>query len=125
VIGKGSLVLESLADELTAENGIRFTVRDRLEADADNLWPVAECSVTQDPLRIKCASADKRLKAALKAVPAAQRAFRWFLKMRRVPLTAPFKSPITVTLTYGKGMDRVGVIGDCAALGSSIVCKEF
>jgi cysteine-rich repeat protein len=125
VVGKGSLVLESVADELTAEDGIRFTVRDRLEADADYLWTVAECGVTQSPLRIKCDSPDKRLKAKLKAVPAAPDAFRWFLKMRRLPLNAPFKSPITVTLTYGKGMDRVGVIGDCAALGSSIVCKEF
>src|SRR5262245_12455286 len=38
---------------------------------------------------------------------------------------APFKSPVTVTLTYGPDIDRVGIIQDCKAGNSSITCKEF
>src|SRR5262249_49127563 len=44
---------------------------------------------------------------------------------RLASLIAPFKSPITVTLTYGAGIDRAGVIHDCAAKNASIVCREF
>jgi len=33
--------------------------------------------------------------------------------------------PITVPLTYGAGIDRVGVIHDCAARNASIVCRGF
>ena len=48
----------------------------------------------------------------------------------RIQANAPpnahiFKSPITVTLSYCAGIDRVGVIHDCAAKNASIVCREF
>jgi hypothetical protein len=45
--------------------------------------------------------------------------------MKKLSLIAPFKSPITVTLSYGAGIDRVGVIHGCAAKNASIVCREF
>ena len=61
----------------------------------------------------------------LKPVPATPNAVRWAFKMKKLSLVAPFKSPITVTLTYGAGIDRVGVIHDCAAKNASIVCREF
>ena len=124
-IGRGSFVLEHPADEVTAEEGVRFTVRDRLETDVHDFWPEAECGVTRRPLRIKCASADRRLRVALRGVPAAPNAVRWYLRMKGLPLQAPFKSALTVTLSYGKGIDRVGVIEDCEAKGASIACKEF
>ena len=38
---------------------------------------------------------------------------------------APFKNDVTLTLTYGPGIDRVGRIQDCRAGNSSLMCKEF
>jgi len=124
-IGKGSFVSLVPADALTSAQGITFRVRDRLESDVQHFWTSAECAVTQSTGRIKCLSADKAFRADLKPVPATPNAVRWAFKMKKLPLIAPFKSPITVTLTYGAGLDRVGVIHDCAAKNASIVCREF
>jgi hypothetical protein len=124
-IGKGSFVSLVPADALTAAQGITFRVRDRLESDVQHFWTSAECAVTASTGRIKCLSADKAFRADLKPVPATPNAVRWAFKMKKLSLIAPFKSPITVTLTYGAGIDRVGVIHDCAAKNASIVCREF
>ena len=124
-VGKGSFVSLVPADALTSAQGITFRVRDRLESDVQHSWASAECAVTQSTGRIKCLSADKAFRADLKPVPATPNAVRWAFKMKKLSLIAPFKSPITVTLTYGAGLDRVGVIHDCAAKNASIVCREF
>jgi hypothetical protein len=52
-------------------------------------------------------------------------AVRWKFKMTKQAALAPFREPITVTLSYGPGIDRVGLIVDCLKKNNTIICKEF
>jgi len=125
-VAKGFFVALTPAEALTSAQGIRFRVRDRLESDVEHFWTSAECAVTPSNGRIKClgAGGDKSFRADLKPVPRDPSTVRWSLKMKRLTLDAPFKAAVSVTLTYGNGIDRVGPIIDCAAKNASIVCKE-
>jgi hypothetical protein len=123
--GKGSFTWTTPLDQPTPANGISVTVKDRLETDLERTWLATHCKVRQGPQRIRCLSPDKRFKVSTTAVAAAPQSVKWLFRIKRTPLEAPFKAPISVTLTYGDGIDRYGIIQDCAARGTSIVCKEF
>lgn len=125
VVAKGHFVSTTPADLFTSAQGITFRVRDRLESDVSHAWTTGECQVTAGTGRVRCQSADKRWAADFKPVPQTPTAVRWSFKMKRNPVLAPFKGAITVTLSYGAGIDRVGLIQDCAAKNAAIVCKEF
>lgn len=125
IVAKGDFVALAPAEQLTHTAGITFRVRDTRESDATYVWTAAECAHTPKNGRIKCKSPDKRFRADLKPVPKQPAAVRWKLKMTRIGVQAPFREPVTVTLTYGAGIDRVGIIVDCGVKTNSIVCKEF
>jgi hypothetical protein len=61
----------------------------------------------------------------IEPVPATPNAVRYAIKLKGLHTIAPFKNDVTVTLTYGPGIDRVGRIQDCRAGNSTLTCKEF
>ncbi len=124
-VAKGHFVTLTTADAFTHDNPITARVQDRLEGDALYTWAVTDCAFTPSTARLKCRSADKLFSGYFRPVPATPNAVRYTLKFKDLPVLAPFKSPITVTLTYGAGIDRVGHIEDCKAGNTSITCKEF
>jgi len=85
----------------------------------------ADCALTPSNGRLKCISADKRFKGDFKPVPSTPNAVRYSIKFKNIVLRAPFKNDVTLTLTYGPGIDRVGKIQDCRAGNSTLTCKEF
>ncbi len=125
LVAKGDFVALLPVEQLTHLQGIGFRVSDTRETDTTYFWPPSECAFTPNNGRIKCKSADKRYRADLKPVPKQPSAVRWKFKMIKQGALAPFRDPITVTLTYGPGIDRVGIIVDCAIKTNGIVCKEF
>src|SRR5262249_34627980 len=112
-------------ERLTHTQGIAFRVRDTLETDVSHFWPPEDCLFTPTTGRIKCKSPDKAYRADLKPILKQPGAVRWKFKMTKQAPLAPFREPITVTLTYGPGIDRVGLIVDCLKKNNTIICKEF
>jgi hypothetical protein len=125
VVAKGHFVALTPPELFTGANGVTARIQDRLETDVSHTWDVADCALTPSNGRLKCLSADKRFKGDFKPVPATPSAVRYAIKFKNIVLRAPFKNDVTLTLTYGPGIDRVGKIQDCRAGNSNLTCKEF
>ena len=55
------------------------------------------------------------------------RVIRYTLKVLKLPIGGQaFSEPVTVTLfNVGSGIDRVGIIHDCAATNGQLTCREL
>lgn len=87
-------------------------------------WGATRCR-TAAPSVWPAARANKSNKIALLPVPTAPTAIRFAAKIKLAGVVPPFRDPITVTMTYGDGIDRAGSITDCKAGNTTISCKEF
>jgi hypothetical protein len=125
VVAKGHFVALAPADLFTAAAGVTARVQDELETDVAHFWATAECAFTPSNGRYKCLSPDKRFRGDFKPVPQTPNAVRYAVKFKGLATIAPFKNDVTVTLTYGAGIDRVGRIQDCRAGNTTLTCKEF
>ena len=71
----------------------------------------------------------RRLVAVLGLLALARRnaIFRFTARVRGLTLEAPFQGPVTVRITHGNAIDRVGTIGACdaapTALFGVIMCR--
>jgi cysteine-rich repeat protein len=120
---KGHFISLFAIDQLSATNGIAVRVRDQFENDASHFWPFSECKVSSTG-RVKCVGADRTTKGVFKPLPPTPSAVIYSFKLKRLRSQAPFKEPLEVTVSYGPGIDRVGVITDCINKAKLIVCKE-
>ena len=125
VVAKGHFVALAPVEIFTAAQGVTARVQDTLETDVAHTWAAVECPLTPSNGRVKCLSLDKRFKGDFKPVPQTPNAVRYNVKMKGLPTIAPFRNDVTLTLTYGPGIDRVGKIKDCRAGNSTLTCKEF
>lgn len=124
-VAKGHFVTIHPAEAFTGVAGVTARITDRTETDVSYTWPFSECAFTPSNQRLKCQSADKRFAGDFKPVPATPTAVRYKVKFKGLPILAPFRSPVTVTISYGAGIDRVGLIQDCKAGNVTVVCKEY
>jgi hypothetical protein len=122
---KGHFVALGPAEAFTGAQGVSGRIQDELETDVAHTWATTDCALTPSTGRLRCLSADKRFLGDFKPVPATPNAVRYRLKFKGLQTRAPFKNDVTVILTYGAGIDRVGRIKDCAAGNASLTCKEF
>ena len=124
-VAKGHFVALAPAEIFTGAQGVTARMQDELETDVAYTWPVSQCALTPSNGRLKCLSPDKRFKGDFKPVPQTPNAVRYNVKFKGLATIAPFKNDVTVTITYGLGIDRVGRIKDCRAGNRTLTCKEF
>jgi hypothetical protein len=132
---KGDFVL--LASEVFAPPTITARVVDGIILDQSTpspTGPAAACVVATSGRAIKCKQPAPQntvqTTAAFKLsppVPGSDRVVRFSLKIAKLAVGGTaFSEPVTVTLTdTGSGIDRVGVIMDCAPTNGQLTCREF
>jgi hypothetical protein len=125
---RGSLVAKGYfvtgPDVFTGADGVVARIQDRLETDVQLVWAAVACINTPKNGSWKCSSVDRKVVGTFKPVPANPIEIRYKLKATNLSMLAPFKSAITLTLTYGPGIDRDGQIHDCRPGNSLLTCKE-
>ena len=126
------------ADVFSAVSGIGFRVTDSLGLDTTALgvpspvWPTATCTTLTDPAttvikKIRCRSANHNSIGTFTALrpfnPAGNQAYKFAVTFRKLATIAPFSAPVTVEMSYGAGIDRVGTISLCAANAAGLSCR--
>jgi hypothetical protein len=132
---KGDFVL--LVGESFAPASIGARVVDGLSLDQETPAPggsAAICAVSASGRNIRCkqtapqaslqTTARFKLSSASSAVA---RVVKFSLKIAKLAISGgAFSEPVTVTLTdLGSGLDRVGIIHDCAAANGQLTCREL
>ncbi|MGH7893731.1 MAG: thrombospondin type 3 repeat-containing protein [Candidatus Binatia bacterium] len=132
---KGDFVL--LASESFAPPEIGARIVDAINFDQSTPLPAgvaAACVVSPSGRSIRCKQPGPQETVQTTAVfkfsnaPAgAPRVVQFSLKLAKLSVGGTaFAEPVTVTLSDpGSGIDRVGVITDCAATNGQLTCREF
>jgi len=134
IIVKGDFVL--LAAETFTPPAISARVVDAIEVDQSAPAPSAPavaCTTSSSGRVVRCSQGPQdtvQTVAIFKlsnSAPGADRVVRYRMKITKLTLGGTaFSEPVTVTVTdLGSGIDRVGVIVDCAASNGQLVCREF
>jgi len=96
------------------------------------VWPAATCTSLTDAAsgvikKIRCRSADRHYTGSFTALrplnATGNQAYKFTVKLRKLATVAPFAAPVTVEMTYGTGIDRIGIINLCAANSSGLSCR--
>jgi hypothetical protein len=126
------------SEVFSAASGIGLRVTDSLGLDTTALgvpspvWPMATCTSLSDNAtgvikKIRCRSTNRNYTGTFTALrpfnPAGNQAYKFAVKFRKLATVAPFAAPVTVEMTYGSGIDRVGIITLCAANASGLSCR--
>lgn len=120
------------------EQGVTVRVQDLLGTDFSHHWNQADCLVVgRNTTCINSSSVLQQFKARFQQLPRQPTAMKASIKLKLLtqtstpPLTLgpPFRGPATITLTYkpvlGSGpFDRPGLLRDCRASASTLVCRE-
>ena len=118
---KGNLT-QLPGDVLTAAAGIGFRVQDVLGIDVSTSWLASDCAIKASG-RITCRSADRSARIKLQPVHSPAGAYRIAARLKRLTITGPFAGPITATVRYGQGIDRMGAIAGCGSVKSGLSCS--
>jgi hypothetical protein len=129
----GDFVL--LASETFAPPSIAVRVVDGLMLDESGPVPSAPsiCTASTSGRVVKCKQASKQpsyqttAKFKFPVTTSGPRVIRYTLKVLKLPIGGQaFSEPVTVTLfNVGSGIDRVGIIHDCAATNGQLTCREL
>ena len=68
-----------------------------------------------------CRAGDDR--ASFQASAAGPHVFRWRVTLDRVAMIGPFSGPVTVIITQGRTVDRVGTAQSCRVVTSGLICR--
>ncbi len=123
---KGDFVVLQPGDVFNAAAGIAFTVSDGKPVPTvrTTSFTPAECTTSTNGYKILCKTADRASKATFKTAPSANGIWKFSAKLKKQTLTAPQTGPLTVTLTYGPAIDRVGTIEDCVSSFTTLSCRK-
>ena len=110
-------------DVFTGANGITIRLQDTAPGtlDISHAWIPSECITTHSG-GVKCKSPDQKSQAQFTPVRQQVGVYKVKAKIKGDDLTPPFRQPLTVTLSYGNGVDRVGVTNQCRVLSTGLVC---
>ena len=117
-------------DSFGAASGITIAAADDLGFTISHTWASGEC-VTSGTGRVTCKSADKNFQGKFGPFTATPNVFRFNVtfKKQAIDSTRVFVGPVKVRLIYNgapvAGIDRVGTIIDCKAIGSGLSCRNF
>jgi hypothetical protein len=125
IVVRGDFLTNPPGDVFDATSGITLRVQDGLALDHTVSWLPSECVTTPSNGRIRCLAGNRRLRADFLPVRFAPSLFRFHVRLLNLAIQSPFQEPVRVTLSHGAGVDRVGVILDCASLRAGLVCREF
>ncbi|HEV7734644.1 MAG TPA: right-handed parallel beta-helix repeat-containing protein [Candidatus Binatia bacterium] len=123
---KGDFVVLQPGDVFNAAAGIAFTVSDGkpMPTVRTTTFAPADCTTASNGNKILCKTADRASKATFKTAPSANGIWKFSAKLKKQTLTAPQVGPLTVTLTYGPAIDRVGTIEDCVSSFTTLSCRK-
>ena len=79
-------------------------------------WTPEECRwQPAKPTRVRCVSTvgTGRHLVRFRDLQKTPNLIRFIVRFKRIPIDGPFAGPVTVTLTYGAGTTRVGVVMEC------------
>jgi hypothetical protein len=122
----------------SAASGIGLRVTDYIGLDTTALgvptpvWAPANCTTLSDNAthvikKIRCRSTNRNYTGTFTALrpfnPNGNQAYKFAVKFRKLATVAPFQAPVTVEMTYGSDIDRVGIITLCAANASGLSCR--
>lgn len=118
---QGVFQLGAAGDAFDALSGITARVRDGATATQDETWTPDLC-VTMASGQIKCADAERRSKGAFKPSRRTPGLWSFALTLQDEGVLGPLAGPVTVTLTHGAAVDRVGSITTCTVT-SRLGCR--
>ena len=120
---KGDFFAIAAGDDVTIDAGLSLHVQDPIGVDVTIAWSPTEC--VDKGAKIVCRGDDEqKRKLIVKRATTEPTFFRITAKARRLGLSAPFDSPVTVTLSHG-AVDRVGHVTDCRLRNVKLNCREF
>jgi hypothetical protein len=70
---------------------------------------------------VGCRAGDDR--ASFQASAARPHVFRWRVTLGRQVIVGPFSGPVTVIITQGRTVDRVGTAHSCRVASSGLICR--
>jgi parallel beta-helix repeat protein len=120
---KGDFLASLPGEVFTPSDGITLVVEDALGQSRTITFAAGDCTIK--PTKITCRTPNKASKASFTRRPTAPGLWRFTVSSKKQPLAAPFLGPVDVVLSYDAGVDRTGIISDCAANFSRLTCREF
>jgi hypothetical protein len=119
---KGTLLTAPPADVLTSTAGITVTVIDGAALHQGIAWSAQDC-VEVPSKSIACTSPDRSARLRLRTLQGSTALYGFRLAARRLPLAPPLVGPVTLVLTHGDLVDRVGGLASCRVSDSGVRCK--
>jgi hypothetical protein len=122
IVLKGAFMTAPPGDTFAATNGIAARVRDALGLDRTFAWSASDCQTRGT--RIKCVNPTRTLRIVFRPNPKRAGEFGFSAALKRLDVQAPFQAPVTVTITHGAAIDRVGSIASCRQSASTLKCRQ-
>jgi cysteine-rich repeat protein len=115
---KGELLTALAGDVFDPLTGVTVRIEDALGLDLVHSF--GACTQSSSA-KVRCRDGDFR--ADFQSLAASPHTYRWTLRFGHQALALPFQGPVTVTITHGLGVDRVGSAGTCRASSSGLSCR--
>jgi len=119
---KGYWQLGPSGDSFNLANGLTLTVRDGGGTTQTHVWAAGEC-VTATSGRMKCKSLDRHATVAIKPSKVTAGVYGFTARFSKVTIAGPLTAPLTVRLTHGASIDRVGTVSFCKSSATTLSCK--
>jgi hypothetical protein len=116
VTAKGDFLIAPPSDAVTAALGISLRVDDALTTSAQETWSSDECAMSTSGA-VSCRSANGASRLKLLPQKSTPNDYRFSARLRRLGIQTPFAGPVTVTVTYGACINRIGSIGGIGSIG--------
>lgn len=121
---KGFIFTQPPSDVFDPSGGVTLRVTASAGLDQVFTWSALEC-VTKQPGKTNCQAADHPWRIGFKRFRKSTQVVQYLATVRQIGLGTVPQAPVTLALTQGGSVDRVGEIGDCAIRPTTLVCSEF
>jgi cysteine-rich repeat protein len=121
VTAKGDFLTTSTIDAVHGAQGSALLVKDALGMVVQQAWAASEC-VTSGSGTLSCGALITKAKLKLRPIRSTPGQFRFATRLRRLAIQTPLAGPVTITISYGEGIDRVGSIGFCGSTDAGLKC---
>src|SRR4029077_945763 len=106
IIVTGSFITIPPTDTFTSGSGVAIRIQDNVTLDSSLLWGAGEC-VSSSSGHVSCRSSDGRFRGKFQPVRSAPSVYLFSIKLKGLPIQAPFQPPLRVTITDDAYIDRV------------------